>query len=262
MAVASQTLILGRSPNLVSHLPCSVLAATGITFAFVSSRNSPPSKPLKPNFYKPHDLTHSFKNPSKPYILACSSKSSPSPTPLTNSTRPALTESVPVNPTRQYLAESPRTISTLVATAILISKLFGHAIANYVQGVWKMPSPNQLLTVQGFQENMISTTSPLFFAAMKIYRQQLHTPWTIMAFGLAKCIEVYMAVLAIRCALSFFPNVEWNRQPYSGLRDLCDPFLLFFQSIVPPLFDSLDISASVGFMVLTVLVEILTSRSF
>lgn len=71
-----------------------------------------------------------------------------------------------------------------------------------------------------------------------------------------------MAVLAIRCALSYFPNVEWKHQPYSGLRDICDPFLLFFQIIVPPVFDNLDISLSVGFLVLTVVVEILTSRSF
>lgn len=274
MAVASQTLI----PTLASPLPQSLVAATGIAaYAFFSSPNSRPNKPPsnhfspkpnfynKPNFYKPHTLSLSCKTPSKPYILACSSKISPPPSPLTESTRPALTESIPPVPLKTTgldLSESTRTVSTLVATAILVSKLFGHAIANYVQGVCKMPSPNQLLTIQGFQENVISGTSPLFFAAMKTYRQQLQTPWTIMAFGLAKCIEVYMAVLAIRCALGYFPDVEWKRQPYSGLRDICDPFLLFFQNIVPPVFDSLDISLSVAFLVLTVLVEILSAKPF
>ncbi|KAK1383469.1 YlmG protein 1-2, chloroplastic [Heracleum sosnowskyi] len=130
---------------------------------------------------------------------------------------------------------------------------------NCLQGVCKMPKQNQLL---GLQENVIRSTRPLCFAAVKIHRQQLHTPWTIMASGLAKCIEVYMAVLAIRCALGYFPNVEWNCQPYSGLRDICDPFLLLFQNIIPPVFDSLDLSLSVGFLVLTVLVEILTLRPF
>ncbi|KAK1369014.1 hypothetical protein POM88_035106 [Heracleum sosnowskyi] len=273
MALATQTLILGN-PTFVSPNAFSLVATTGIAFSFFSSRSSRPKTrnyfSPKPNFYKPLNLTLpnvnlSCKNPSKPYMLACS-RIDPWPTPLTESTRPALTESTPVvpenYPTHQDLAESTRTISTLVASAILISKLFGHAIANYVQGVCKMPSPNQLLTIQGFQESMISTASPLFFAAIKIHRQQLHTPWGIMASGLAKCIEVYMAILAIRCAMSFFPSIEWNRQPYRGLRDMSDPFLLFFQSIVPPVFDTLDISASVGFFVLSVLVEILSSRAF
>ncbi|KAL8124735.1 hypothetical protein AgCh_012406 [Apium graveolens] len=268
MAVASQTLIL-RSPTSISPLPSSLAAATGIAFAIYSSRNSRPKTHSqfspKPNFYKPYNLTLSTKNPSKPYPLACCSKIKPSPSPLTESNRPALTEStppLPLNPTRLDLSESTWTVSTLVATVILVSKLFGHAIVSYLQGVCKMPEPNQLRIVQGLQENMISSTSPLFFAAMKFHRRQLHTPWTVMASGLAKCIEVYMAVLAIRCALGYFPNVEWKQQPYSGLRDICDPFLLFFRNIVPPVFDSLDISLSVGFLVLTVLVEILTSRSF
>lgn len=252
MALATQTLILGN-PTVISHNAFSLVATTGMAFAFFSSRNS--------------------RLISKPYMLACS-RINPCPCPLTESTRPALPVSTRVVPendpthqdlaesTRHVLTESTRTISTLVASGILISKLFGHAVAYYVQGVCKMPSPKQLLAIQGFQETLTSTRSLLFFAAVKIHRQQLHTPWTVMASGLAKCIEVYMAILAVRCALSFFPDVEWNRQPYRGLRDMCDPFLLFFQSIIPPVFDTLDISSSVGFLVLQVLVEILTARTF
>lgn len=271
MALATQTLILANPSTFLSSNSFSLVASTGIAAALFSSRITRPKTPYsfspKPSFYKPHNLTLpniklSCLNPSKPYTLACSSNINPWQSPLAESTLPESTRWLPEYPTLQDLTESTRTISTLVASVILISKLFGHAIANYVQGVCKMPSPNQLLKIQGFQESMISTTSPLFFAAIKIHRQQLHTPWTIMASGLAKCIEVYMAILAIRCALSFFPNVEWNRQPYSGLRDVCDPFLLFFRSIVPPVFDSLDISSSVAFLVLSVIVEILTSRTF
>lgn len=270
MALASQTLIL-RNPTFASPNICSLAVTTGIAFTLFSSRisrrrNDNYISP-KPNFFKPHTLT--CKNPSKPYTLSCSSNINSSTSPLTEPTRPALAEPTRPSPedqtrqnpsesTRQVFTESTRTVSTLVATVILLSKLLGHAIAKRMQGVCKIPSPNQLLS---FQENMINTTSPLFFAAVRIHRQQLQTPWTIMASGLARCLEVYMAVLGIRVTLSFFPNVEWNRQPYSGLRDLCDPFILLFQNIIPPLFN-VDMSVTVAFTVLSVLVEILTPRLF
>ncbi|WOG84934.1 hypothetical protein DCAR_0104120 [Daucus carota subsp. sativus] len=262
MALASQTLIL-RNPTFASPNISSLAVTTGIAFTLFSSRisrrrNDNYFSP-KPNFYKPHNLT--YKNPSKPYTLSCSSNINSSTSPLTEPTRPSPEDQTRQNPsesTRQVFTESTRTVSTLVATVILLSKLLGHAIAKRMQGVCKIPSPNQLLS---FQENMINTTSPLFFAAVRIHRQQLQTPWTIMASGLARCLEVYMALLGIRVTLSFFPNVEWNRQPYSGLRDLCDPFILLFQNIIPPLFN-VDMSVTVAFTVLSVLVEILTPRLF
>lgn len=67
---------------------------------------------------------------------------------------------------------------------------------------------------------------------------------------LVKWIDVYSGVLMVRVFLSWFPNIPWDRQPLSALRDLCDPYLLFCRDIIPPICDTFDVSPLLAFVVL------------
>lgn len=78
----------------------------------------------------------------------------------------------------------------------------------------------------------------------------VNTPLTVVAAGLKKWLDIYSGVLLIRVLLSWFPNIPWERQPLSAIRDLCDPYLSLFRNIVPPVFNSLDISPLLAFAVL------------
>ncbi|KAL0003216.1 hypothetical protein SO802_016997 [Lithocarpus litseifolius] len=107
---------------------------------------------------------------------------------------------------------------------------------------------------------LVSSVGPLFFAALKDRPSgYLNTPLTVVAAGLAKWLDIYSGVLMVRVLLSWFPNIPWDRQPLSAIRDLCDPYLNLFRNIIPPIFDTLDVSPLLAFAVLGTLGSILNS---
>lgn len=100
----------------------------------------------------------------------------------------------------------------------------------------------------------------MFFAALKDQPSgALNTPFTVVAAGMAKWLDIYSGVLMVRVLLSWFPNIPWDRQPLSAIRDLCDPYLNLFRNIIPPIFDTLDVSPLLAFAVLGTLGSILNS---
>ncbi|KAK9051953.1 hypothetical protein SSX86_028581 [Deinandra increscens subsp. villosa] len=171
-------------------------------------------------------------NPKKPLIIASSSSSSSSPT---------LTPNPPAEP---LLTGSTRTITTLFAIAITASKVFAQKLTNFALN-------------SNLQQTLISTGGPLFFATMSGRPARLHTPLTVVAAGMAKWLDIYSGVLLVRVLLSWFPNIPWDRQPLSAIRDLCDPYLNLFRNIIPPVFDTLDVSPLLAFAVLGFLAGIL-----
>ncbi|MQL80091.1 hypothetical protein Taro_012517 [Colocasia esculenta] len=87
----------------------------------------------------------------------------------------------------------------------------------------------------------------------------LSAPWTAAVSGAGRCLELYREIMLVRCLLTWFPNVPWERQPFSAMRDLCDPFLRLFQRIVPPVFgNTLDISSLLAFTALGVLARLMS----
>ncbi|KAI3919663.1 hypothetical protein MKW92_025217 [Papaver armeniacum] len=54
----------------------------------------------------------------------------------------------------------------------------------------------------------------------------------------------------VRVPLSWFTNTPCDRQPLSAIRDLCDPYLNLFRNIIPPIFDTLNVSPLLAFAVL------------
>lgn len=149
------------------------------------------------------------------------------------------------NSDRDQLSGSARTITTLLAVAATLSRIFGRRISS--------------IAVQ-LKEPAMSSAGPAFFAAMKDNPTAgLNTPLTVVAAGMAKWLDIYSGCLMVRVMLSWFPNIPWDKQPLSAMRDLCDPYLNLFRNIIPPIFNALDVSPLFAFAVLGTMGSILNS---
>jgi YggT family protein len=65
-------------------------------------------------------------------------------------------------------------------------------------------------------------------------------------------ISIYLGLLFIRVLLTWFPNVDWYKQPFAALGQITDPYLNLFRSIVPPL-GGMDFSPMLAFLALSFL---------
>lgn len=64
--------------------------------------------------------------------------------------------------------------------------------------------------------------------------------------------NVIIWILIIRILLSWFPNVDWYRQPFKFLKNVADPILEPFRAIVPPI-SGIDFSPIVAFFVISII---------
>ncbi|RZC92639.1 hypothetical protein C5167_007560 [Papaver somniferum] len=147
---------------------------------------------------------------------------------------------------------NPKKPNTLLSDSITSIFAIGLSLSRIFQGVL-----NKAPELGG---NLVNTAGPLFFAAIRERpKGYLNTPLTVVASGMSKWLDIYSGVLMVRVLLSWFPNVPWDRQPLSAIRDLCDPYLNLFRNIIPPIFDTLDVSPLLAFAVLGVLGSILNN---
>ncbi len=65
-------------------------------------------------------------------------------------------------------------------------------------------------------------------------------------------ISIYLGLLFIRVLLTWFPNIEWNNQPFAALSQITDPYLNLFRSIIPPM-GGMDFSPMLAFLALSFL---------
>jgi len=72
----------------------------------------------------------------------------------------------------------------------------------------------------------------------------------------------YYILLIVRIFLTWIPNIDWDRQPYSGMRAITDPFLNIFRGIIPPIGGVLDISPILAFIVLQILQGLIVGLMF
>ncbi|KAJ9550152.1 hypothetical protein OSB04_014197 [Centaurea solstitialis] len=187
--MASQTLIL-QNPTFLHPLHRPSFLPISIHKSTFSTSSI--SKPLR---------FSSTKNPKKPLILASiSPSSSPAVSPIPPAEIPPLTGAT-------------RTATTLLAIAVAASKLLANKITKFA-----------------VNSNLSAAAGPLFFATMSGGGRpgRLHTPLTVVAAGMAKWLDIYSGVLLVRVLLSWFPNIPWDRQPLSAIRDLCDPVGIAF----------------------------------
>ncbi|KAL3531051.1 hypothetical protein ACH5RR_010373 [Cinchona calisaya] len=228
--MASQTLPL-QNPRTAALLPPSHLTAL--------------SPPLLPTTSRHHLLlrNHQFSKPRTIRLYLTPPKRVPTIIASSSSTL-ARNRSSTSKP-ESLLTGSTRTVTTLLAIALAASKLFSHKVVNLAVGLRKP---------------LIHAAGPAFFAAIRdTSTGTLNTPFTVVAAGMAKWLDIYSGVLMVRVLLSWFPNIPWDRQPLSAIRDLCDPYLNLFRNIIPPIFDTLDISPLLAFAVLGTLGSILKS---
>ncbi|XP_058090795.1 ylmG homolog protein 1-2, chloroplastic-like [Magnolia sinica] len=182
---------------------------------------------------------------------------------LSSTATPPDTSSSPSSSSNYLLSESTRTVSSILAVAFSISKLFVDVIQRFSVKIGRVclaPTPDELATIQNLRGNMACAVGPLFFAVIRDRPSgYLNTPLTVVAAGMAKWLDIYSGVLMVRVLLSWFPNIPWDRQPLSAIRDLCDPYLNLFRNIIPPVFDTLDVSPLLAFAVLGTLGSILNN---
>jgi YggT family protein len=63
----------------------------------------------------------------------------------------------------------------------------------------------------------------------------------------------YYILIVLRIFLTWIPNIEWDTEPFRGLRMLTDPFLNIFRGIIPPIGGVLDISPILAIILLQIL---------
>ena len=62
----------------------------------------------------------------------------------------------------------------------------------------------------------------------------------------------YYLLIILRIFLSWIPSIDWESQPFNGIRSVTDPFLNIFRGIIPPI-GMLDISPIVAIILLQLL---------
>ncbi|KAJ8460136.1 hypothetical protein OPV22_033062 [Ensete ventricosum] len=161
------------------------------------------------------------------------------------------------------VSDSTRTLASLLALALSASKAVLSCVRRLAElaAAAAAPSPDELAELRSLQGSLAWAAGPLFFAARRMKRPSgyLNTPLTVVAAGMSKWLDIYSGVLMVRVLLSWFPNIPWDRQPLSAIRDLCDPYLNLFRNIIPPVFDTLDVSPLLAFAVLGTLGSILNN---
>ncbi|KAF8670443.1 hypothetical protein HU200_050654 [Digitaria exilis] len=105
---------------------------------------------------------------------------------------------------------------------------------------------------------LASPLSTLEAALRSVNLAPLRAPVAAAMSAAVRWLGVYREVLLVGVLLSWFPNIPWDRQPFSALRDLCDPFLALCREVMPPVFGrKLDLSPLVAFMAIDIIIMIL-----
>ena len=80
--------------------------------------------------------------------------------------------------------------------------------------------------------------------------------------AVASFMKLYLLLLFVRVLLSWFPQFNWEQQPWLTLRQLTDPYLNIFRGLVPPLLGQVDLTPLLGFWILQYLAGMLDVGSF
>ncbi len=70
--------------------------------------------------------------------------------------------------------------------------------------------------------------------------------------------NVLIWILILRILLSWFPQVDWYKQPFKFIADVAEPILEPFRRLIPPI-SGLDFSPIVAFLVLGMLQKVLVA---
>lgn len=68
--------------------------------------------------------------------------------------------------------------------------------------------------------------------------------------------SLFCVIILIRCALSFLPSINWEKQPFAAIRAVTDMYLDLFKNFIPPI-GMIDVSPIVAIIALGVIQNIL-----
>lgn len=74
----------------------------------------------------------------------------------------------------------------------------------------------------------------------------------------AQLFDLIYLILIVRILLSWFPNIDWYKQPYKSIESISEPILAPFRKLIPPL-GGLDLSPIVAFLFLQIVFGVILS---
>ena len=69
-------------------------------------------------------------------------------------------------------------------------------------------------------------------------------------------LRLIVYVLFVTILLSWFPKIDWNKEPFKSLKAFSEIFLSPFRKIIPP-FNGLDFSPIIAFIVINIVGNVL-----
>lgn len=76
--------------------------------------------------------------------------------------------------------------------------------------------------------------------------------------SLEQVFQLIYIILILRILLTWFPNIDWYKQPFKFLSDFSEPIFAPFRRILPP-FGGLDLSPILAFLALQLIFGIILS---
>ena len=78
-----------------------------------------------------------------------------------------------------------------------------------------------------------------------------------LSYGLGLLFNLYFFLLVLRIFLTWFPNIDWEQEPFGFIARVCDPVLNMFRGIIPPIGGVLDISPIIPMILLQIFAGLL-----
>lgn len=75
-------------------------------------------------------------------------------------------------------------------------------------------------------------------------------------YAIDQLFQLIWLIFVLRILLSWFPSIDWWKQPFKFLRDFTEPVFEPFRRMIPPM-GGLDISPIIVFLVLGFVQEII-----
>ncbi len=74
----------------------------------------------------------------------------------------------------------------------------------------------------------------------------------------AQLFDLIYLILIVRILLSWFPNIDWYKQPYKSIEAISEPILAPFRKLIPPI-GGLDLSPIFAFLFLQIVFGLILS---
>lgn len=77
-----------------------------------------------------------------------------------------------------------------------------------------------------------------------------------MQSAIVQLLDLVKLILIVRILLTWFPNIDWWKQPFKFLHDFSEPILAPFRKAIPPI-GGFDLSPIFAFIFLEFLIGII-----